>query len=195
MLEEHETNPFRHQTAWFRDGWPFVALERELANVRGAPLIVSAGCSTGEEARSIALTLLRLGRAGRVVGLDSAPDVLAKAREGTYRMRAPQEWAAPFFAFRGGVWSADQRLRERVTFARADLRQPWPVRSAHVVFLRYVIRYFDNAARAVILRQAHVALVPDGLLILGSDHVERAFGGAPRFEPVREWPAAYRAIK
>jgi chemotaxis protein methyltransferase CheR len=149
----------------------------------------SAGCSTGEEAYSMAITLLDAldGEAPwdvRILASDIDTEVLALAAEGIY----PVEQVAPVprpmlprYFLRGtdareGYVRVKPNVRSLVTFRRINfIDQVWPIRARFdVIFCRNVLIYFDRATQQRILGRLVLQLKDDGLLFVG--HSESLHG-------------------
>jgi len=168
---------------------------------RGAPFRVwSAACSTGEEAYSIAMVLMdRLGAqaAWEVVGTDISADAVARARAGVYataRIDAlPGEYLRRFclkgIGSRAGTLLVDRSLRERVSFAQANLNDSLATLGTFdVVFLRNVMIYFDAATKARVVQRVAERIVDGGWLLVG--HSESLNGVAGALRLIR--PTVYR---
>ena len=152
----------------------------------------SAGCSTGEEAYSLATTLLDglpLGRPwdARILACDVNSDALATAAAGVYPREAVAKVPAPvlkrhFSPVPGepSLVSVKPALRELIAFRRINLcEQPWPIRTRFdVVFCRNVMIYFDRATQSALLQGLVAQLVPGGYLFLG--HSESLLGAEMR---------------
>ncbi|HYK79187.1 MAG TPA: protein-glutamate O-methyltransferase [Micropepsaceae bacterium] len=154
---------------------------------RGAPLrIWSAGCSTGEEPYSIALTILSMmGDAHRfdvkILATDINKRVLNQAQRGTYGEAAlspvsGQQRAAWFV--RGSdthgekTWSVGKELRALVAFRELNLKADWPMKQAYqAVFCRNVVIYFEEHIRSQVWDGIATLLTPQGWLYIG--HSER----------------------
>lgn len=180
-------------TRFFREPHHFdhlrtVALPPLLADIqRGAPLrIWSAACSTGEEAYSIALTILGLlPNATRldvkVLATDIDTAVLARARDGRYGAEAmaaiPTDLRSQWFEREEGGFRASAALRDLITFRPLNLIGAWPMRRAfHAVFCRNVVIYFNEATQADIWHRFVPLVAPGGHLYIG--HSERVTGTA-----------------
>jgi chemotaxis protein methyltransferase CheR len=154
---------------------------------RGAPLrIWSAGCSTGEEPYSIALTILSMmGDAPRfdvkILATDINKRVLTHAHQGIYdevalgpvsrQQRAA--WFVPAVDTNGEkTWSVGKELRALVTFRELNLKASWPMKHAYqAVFCRNVVIYFEENIRNRIWDGMATLLTPGGWLYVG--HSER----------------------
>src|SRR5262249_31148542 len=140
--------------------------------------IWSAACSTGQEAYSIAMTVV--GRVPQLAGWDIAikgtdlsTTVLEQARSGRYsQLEVNRGLPAPLlirhFDRTGAEWTVKQELRAMTTFTPMNLARAWPAETFDVLFLRNVLIYFDKDTKSEILARAHRALSPDGYLFLGA---------------------------
>jgi chemotaxis protein methyltransferase CheR len=147
----------------------------------------SAGCSSGEEPYSIALTVLQQDpRAAdldiRVLATDIDPRMIAHGREGLYPEAALVEDAPAaalqrFFVREGGGRRAGDELRRLVAFRRLNLNGHWPMRGPFdVIFCRNVAIYFDDATQRTLWSRFAAMLAPGGWLYIG--HSERVDGPA-----------------
>jgi chemotaxis protein methyltransferase CheR len=149
----------------------------------------SAGCSTGEEPYTLAVTLLDAldGAAGwdiRILASDIDTEVLGLAAEGIYALEqvAPVPPALlPRYFLRGtgareGLVRVKPALTSLVTFRRINfVEEPWPIRVRFdAIFCRNVLIYFDRATQERVLRRLVLQLKDDGLLFLG--HSESVHG-------------------
>jgi len=168
------------------------ALARTLAPRRRLR-VLSAGCSTGEEAWTVAVMVgdsgLFEGWDVEVVGVDISRRCVAAARAGAYgeqAFRSPEaEPMRRWFHLRGGKWVVDDALRERVRFSRENLLAPRALATlprVDVVFCRNVMIYFDLEARRRALRLLHGKLREGGWLLLG--HAETLLNVTADFELV-----------
>ena len=174
---------------------------------RGFPIrIWSAGCSTGEEPYSIALTILSLmPDAGRfdikVLATDINALVVEHGRRGVYSAASltpvNRETRAKWFTSRrasddGKFWRANDELRDLVSFRELNLMKPWPMRQEyHAVFCRNVVIYFEEKTRISIWNRISDILPVGGYLYIG--HSERITGSEGRFH--LEGPTTYRLMK
>jgi chemotaxis protein methyltransferase CheR len=154
--------------------------------------IWSAGCSSGEEAYSLAAVVHRYavdvgatGAVGRVdiLGTDVHEPSLEAAGEGAYPESAleevPPEVRAAYFGGDGPPYRVSPDLRRLVRFQVNDLlRDPAPGASFALIACRNVLIYFDRASQERLFEHFHAALAPGGFLVLGM--VETLFGDARR---------------
>jgi chemotaxis protein methyltransferase CheR len=150
----------------------------------------SAGCSSGEEAYTLAALIAdRLDREGRSeqltrVAID-ATDVdrvsLERARAGRYRgdglAEMPLDLVRGYLEPEGADFRVTERVRRRVFIRRLDLsRDPPPRNDYNLILCRNVVIYFDREMQERLFQVFAGALAPGGLLILGK--VETLFGPA-----------------
>jgi two-component system, chemotaxis family, CheB/CheR fusion protein len=159
-----------------------------------------AGCSTGEEVYSLAISLLEFleGRpdAPRITiyGTDINEQSLRKARAALYSERAlsgvSPERLARFFTVAPGGYKIAKSIRELCVFAAHDVTRDPPYSRIDLLTCCNVLIYFDPELqkRAVALLQ--YALAPDGFLMLGSS--ENLRGATNQLTPVSTKPLIYR---
>jgi chemotaxis protein methyltransferase CheR len=144
--------------------------------------IWSAGCSTGEEPYTLAMTLREHcptseGWDVRILASDIDTAVLATAEKGVYGADrvadVPVELLHKYFrrgaGANSGKVSAKPELRELITFRQINLmEEPWPFRTQFdVIFCRNVVIYFDRETQRRLLTRYAAHLHPQGHLILG----------------------------
>lgn len=184
-------------TRLFRNPETYEAIARKVIpplweRTEGRMGIWSAGCSSGEEAYSLAILVHRhaaaLGQLSwlsrtTIVGTDIDRASLAAAERAEYPESAfvdtPPELRAEYFAADPPhVVRAD--VRRMVRFERRDLlRDPPPENmpgGIHLIACRNVIIYFDRNTQEALFQRFHDALLPGGHLILGK--VETLLGAA-----------------
>ena len=174
-----------HHFQSLREQWlePLAADARATRRVR----IWSAGCSTGEEPYSIAMTVLETlphpaGWDVRILATDLDSEVLQRARNGAY---APERTAglsrerlARFFierpAGRTTVHQVTPELASLVTFKQLNLMHPLPMKGPlDVIFCRNVVIYFDKDTQRDLFVRFSLLQRPGDLLFLG--HSESLF--------------------
>jgi chemotaxis protein methyltransferase WspC len=170
------------ETRFFRDAAVF---EQIAAWVRGAaytaeePLrVLSAPCSTGQEAYSLAAILAHSGLPPHcflIDAFDLSPTAIAHARAGVYPegalKHAPSELANACGALRSHHWHMNEALRDRIHFERRNLIQPGALGSKagyHLILCRNLIIYLNAPARAILSGVLSQALLPGGRLIIGA---------------------------
>lgn len=180
-------------TRFFRERHHFDHLEREvlpplLAHARagGKARLWSAACSTGQEAYSIALSILAVDPQAprydvKVLATDIDQRVVAEARAGVYRASAltdvPADQRQRHFAPQGEDFVAGADLRALVAFRVLNLNADWPMRGRFdAILCRNVAIYFDDATQCALWSRFARQLAPGGWLYIG--HSERVNGPA-----------------
>ena len=184
-------------TSFFREAHHFPLLAQHAARHKlGSNFQVwCCGCSSGEEAYSIAITLAEtfasLTPPVSILATDLDTVVLRKAREGVYPVerveRLDAERVRRFF-LRGtgaqiGQAKVRPELRALVSFRQLNLlASDWPTcKPFDAIFCRNVMIYFDRRTQAAMLRRLAALLRPDGLLFVG--HSESLFHVSETFRP------------
>ena len=134
----------------------------------------SAGCATGEEAYSIAMTLLAAGlpvERIRVMASDISSRSLQRARAATYGpwsvRRIEPSMERRFLTPQGDLVMVNSQARRPVEFLRHNLvMDEAPVKELDAVFCRNVLIYFPHELVQKVLAKLVATLVPGGLLFL-----------------------------
>jgi chemotaxis protein methyltransferase CheR len=185
------------ETYFFRNIDQFHALRQHVLpeRLRGAAnrglRILSAGCASGEEAYSIAMTLRELlpdsAPEPRIRGVDLNPAMIEKAVRARYTPWAlretPPAMQQRWFRSEGRELVLDDTIRCAVSFEERNLSDDdaelWLPGAYDVVFCRNVLMYFaPQSAQAVVARIAR-SLAPGGYLFLG--HAETLRGLSQAF--------------
>ncbi len=171
-------------TSFFREGHHFTRLVELIKPAYAASRrirIWSAGCSTGEEPYTLAMTLTKAfgsSAAIQILATDLDTAVLNTASRGVYPMARVEsltdEWKRLGF-LRGKGENQDQvrirpELRKLITFTQMNLLDAqWPLEGGpfQAIFCRNVMIYFDKPTQRELLRRYHGLLEPDGLLFVG----------------------------
>jgi chemotaxis protein methyltransferase CheR len=152
-----------------------------------------AGCSSGEEPYSMAMTV-REHLPGtcdvRILATDLSTHALKTAREGIYTpehmSKVSGELTSRYFSRHhtaaGFHYRVSPALARMITFARLNLAQtPYPMSGPFdVIFCRNVMIYFDNQVRARLLGECWRLLRPQGYLVVG--HAESLSGHLSQFK-------------
>lgn len=176
------------ETYFFRQWDHFLALtgkvipERLRARAEDKRLhVLSAGCSSGEEAYSLAMSIhshfpeLASWKV-EVKGVDINPASLAKAAKGIYSKWSlrdlPEQLRQRFLIPQEHAFLVEEGVRRKVVFERRNLSEPnhdlWPYEHYDLIFCRNMLMYYtQQGAAELVARMAH-ALVPGGYLFLGS---------------------------
>jgi chemotaxis protein methyltransferase CheR len=180
-------------TSFFREPGHFEALAAMVPDFvtraeRGERIrLWSAGCSSGEEPYSIAITLKEnwptlAGADLRILATDIDPGMVSAARKGVYS--AQQVGDSPPAMLRqnltraahGDGYFVDPALKRQLRFEELNLLGPWPFNGAFdVIFCRNVVIYFDAPTRMALWRRFAERLKPGGTLFVG--HSERVDAG------------------
>jgi chemotaxis protein methyltransferase CheR len=142
--------------------------------------IWSAGCSSGEEAYSIAITLDEMGLFAacpdwtiEIIGTDLNTKALEKARRGVYTARAVRNVEGRLldehFVRDGKTLALSEKIKKRVKFEFGNLTQtPMPSTGPQdIVFCKNVAIYFRADVTRKLIKGLHDTLSSDGYLLLG----------------------------
>ncbi|HYV43858.1 MAG TPA: CheR family methyltransferase [Myxococcaceae bacterium] len=162
---------------WLASIIPALALE-----VEGPIRAWSAGCSTGEEAYSIAACFLAALHPARaeVLGTDISPASLQTARAGTYSRWSSRQSSPPLFPVHQMVGPDRLQVLPEVQaltrFVEHNLLEPArpALGELHVIFCRNVLAYFSPPAARIAVGHLADALAPGGYAFFGAMDVERA---------------------
>jgi len=193
-------------TGFFREPHHFDYLARNVLPEAAERLAVdhgyriwSAGCSTGEEAYSIAMVVRESMQChdnlnASILATDLDSSVVAKAMQGLYS----SERIAGLSQARVRTWfrridgagqhdvQVDSALRELIEFRQFNLVDDWPVNGPasgpfDIIFCRNVMIYFDRQTQHMLFDRFADCLADGGYLFVGrSETVHTASG---RFEP------------
>lgn len=179
-----------NETSFFRDHRPFELLRTDLL-----PKLIegrrserklhfwSAGCSTGQEALSVAILLREYFPQVanwniRIEGTDICAEAVERARAARYHRIEVNRGLADrhlvkYFAHAGEDWVANDDLRAMCAFRQANLCGPrLPFSRAgdrlDIILLRNVMLYLSRETRLALLAGLHHLMAADGFLLLGS---------------------------
>ncbi len=171
-------------TSFFRDPEAFNALKKHitelLANKNDTDEIRAwvPGCSTGEEAFSIAIiiteALEQLNKyvTVQVFGSDLDDDAIKRARRGIYPASitddVSRERLARFFEPIDDQFRVKRELREKLVFAVHDIIADPPFTRMDIISTRNLLIYFENALQKKLLPMLNYSLNPGGILFLGT---------------------------
>jgi chemotaxis protein methyltransferase CheR len=188
-------------TAFFRENHHFLYLKNTIIpqlikqNALSKRIrIWSAGCSTGEEPYSLAITLKQsipdIDQWDiKILATDLDANVVAHGKAGIYRAdrieglddNVKRRW------FKRGTGDNDNavkvapELQELITFKRLNLLHDWPMKGPFdVIFCRNVVIYFDKDTQRVLFDRYANILKPEGHLFIG--HSESLYKVSTRFD-------------
>jgi chemotaxis protein methyltransferase CheR len=175
-----------NETYFFRDRSPFDQLARQalpvLARAREASKrirIWSAGCSTGQEAYSLAMIFAEEPTAWRgwtidILGTDVSTAVIDRARSGVYTQFEVQRGLGiaqtiRWFEEVDGGWRAVEQVRRPVRFQVHNILEPAPHPGCFdLVLCRNVLLYLSPEKRTLAFERLSSAMAPDAWLMLGA---------------------------
>lgn len=195
-------------TSFFRDKAPFdlfrdealpafLAAREEGTTVR----VLCAGCATGQEAYSIAMTLdqapgKRGGLKFEILAVDISARALEKAKAGIYsqfevQRGLPIRLLLRYFEKADEMWRISPELRRQIAFRRFNLMDDLaPLGRFDAVFCRNVVSHLDTRVRADLIARIAAQSAPDAVLILGA--CESLIGVSTAFHAVKGRRGLYR---
>jgi two-component system CheB/CheR fusion protein len=190
-------------TSFFRDPDAFDALVglgfRSMLNDKPDGYVVRcwvAGCSTGEEAYSLAMLLREfMDQASVHVGVqifatDLDPESVDQARAAVYPLSISSDVSPKrlerFFVEEDGHYRIKKEIREMLVFAIQDVVEDPPFTKLDLIVCRNLLIYLNADVQKRLIPIFHYSLKPGGILFLGSS--ETVGGFAPLFEPLdKKW--------
>jgi chemotaxis protein methyltransferase CheR len=158
--------------------------------------ILSAGCSTGEEAHTLAMIVYDSGQFFwnwdvKIYGLDIDVEALEKARRAAYHHNSFRALSAAlqekhFTKQPAGGAQVKEPLRRMVQLRHGNIVDPASyddMKPLDVILCRNVLIYFSDASILRAVRLFHDALAPGGYLLLG--HAESLSRITDQFTPIR----------
>ena len=200
---------FINVTRFFRDKKAFELLAETIvpeltrAHPPDRPIRVwVAGCSTGEEAYSIAMLFLeqiaaaRRGLKLQIFASDIDADAIATAREGLYPPAidadVPADRLSRFFMREDHGYRVSRELRSAIVFSVHDVVADAPFSRLDLISCRNLLIYLRPEVQQRVLSLFHFALREDGILFLGP--AETASGAGDQFAPISQPQRIYRHI-
>jgi len=173
-----------HVTGFFRDPKAFAALKQKVFaqiiknHTQGSPIRVWVpACSSGEEAYSIAISLLDyLGEnisasPIQIFASDISETAIQKARQGLYPEASVQNLPAIFlqryFTKSAGGYKLNKSVRDLCLFSKHDVISDPPFAKVDLISCRNLLIYFTSALQKRAIPLFHYALNSDGFLFLG----------------------------
>lgn len=171
-------------TRFFRDTEVFEQLRQQVLPelIRNHPVdqplrVWVTACATGEEAYSMAMTLVEVCESLRrwpqikLYATDLEQRFLDIASAGTYPESIVNEVGAErverHFTHREGRYTVRPELRAMIVFAQHNLLSDPPFTRMHLVSCRNMLIYLKPTTQELVLRRLHYALLPEGVLLLG----------------------------
>jgi two-component system, chemotaxis family, CheB/CheR fusion protein len=172
-------------TSFFRDPQAFEILEQKVlpSLVEGKPegaalRLWVAGCSTGEEAYSLAillreyLTLKKLRLTVQIFASDLDSRAIEQARAGLYPVGIAGDMTPDrlqrFFTKEDGSYRIKKEIRDLVVFATHNILTDAPFTKLDFLSCRNLLIYLEAKAQHKLFPLFHYALKPNGILFLGS---------------------------
>jgi chemotaxis protein methyltransferase CheR len=200
-------------TEFFRDKDVFDYLERKILPelVKGKLRrghsqlrIWSAGCATGEEPYSIAITVdnfldqRKLPKRFIVYATDIDKSVLEQAQEGLFSpdrlQKVPLHYCQRYFSRDVDGFRISKELASHVKFKKLDLFAENIIRAVDLAFCRNVLIYFARDQQEKVINKFYKAILPGGYLILGK--TEKLLGEiAKKFRLVDVSRRIYQKVK
>lgn len=179
------------ETRFFRDPeqWQLLASRVLPALVEGGRLrALSAGCSTGEEAWTLAMLLARAAKGTAawlgVVGVDRSRSALEAARSGVYPVLStrsmPEDFRADYLTREGDSVRVRGELSPLVKFVERDLLSRPPLGSFHLVVCKNLLIYLQPEARRRLLDWLLDSLEPRGVLLVARSELGAARAAGAR---------------
>lgn len=174
-----------NESLFFRDYTPFEFLQKkvlkELRDARASTRslsIWSAACSTGQEAVSIAISLLESPYSWKdwkieILCSDLNEEVLERARSGVYAEHEisrgmPSHLLAKYFVQVEKGWEVKDEVKRLMKYKKLNLLQDFFVPMTDVIFLRNVLIYFEKEDKEIALSKVSRYCRDDGYLFLGA---------------------------
>ncbi len=181
LLTTNETYMFREfdQLAVFAEDCLEEVCEKKKKQDNNQIRIWCAGCSTGEEAYTLAIILMEMLEPLRdwnikIVATDIDTKVLSRARKGEYSPRSvkevPDEYLDKYLRIAGGSYAVKSIVKKLIAFKHLNLMDTKQLKSAEqfdFVFCRNVLIYFDDASRKEVVNQFYEHLDSGGFVFLG----------------------------
>lgn len=201
-----------HLTAMFRDPSFYRALRDEVVPLlRTYPFlrVWVAGCSTGEEAYSLAILLEEEGLYDRcrIYATDLSDALLQRARRGVFPLNRMRENTNNYLRAGGrrefsSYYTADSKnalfrgeLRRNLVFSQHNLVSDRAFNEFQLVSCRNVMIYFDNSLRNRVLKLLHGSLCRFGVLGLGHRETIDFSAVHDLFTPLERGVHLYRKIR
>jgi two-component system, chemotaxis family, CheB/CheR fusion protein len=198
-----------HVTSFFRDPAAFAALAKtvipQVVRQHAGDQPIRAwvpGCSSGEEAYSIAMLFFEEFAAAQrslklqIFASDVSPEAIAHGRSGLYpgsiKADVSAERLARFFTREDQGYRVTRNLRDSITFTVQDVLTDPPLSRLDLISCRNLLIYLQPDEQEKVLSLFHFALREGGLLFLGASETTGKL--ADYFEPVPDTLRAFRRV-
>jgi two-component system, chemotaxis family, CheB/CheR fusion protein len=177
-------------TTFFRDPEAFTKLKKVVLDlVKGKPddgqiRIWVPGCSTGEEAYSLAMIVrecldeTKKNLNVQIFGTDIDSVAIDKARMGSYvgiASDVSKDRLSRFFTSKDNIFHVRKDIREMLVFAQQSVIKDPPFTKLDLIACRNLLIYFSTALQKKIIPIFHYSLLPNGILFLGSSETISVF--------------------
>ncbi|MDD5716844.1 MAG: chemotaxis protein CheB [Sulfuricurvum sp.] len=181
-------------TSFFRDSEAFSTLEKEiipklfsLKSEDEAIRIWCVGCSTGEEAYSIAILFreymetIQQNMTVQIFATDIDAGAIATARSGLYPATiaadiSPQRLGRFFISEPNGSYRIHKTIRDMLIFSEQNVIKDPPFSKLDLISCRNLLIYMNADLQKKVIPLFHYALNPKGILFLGSSESIGDFG-------------------
>lgn len=169
-------------TQFFRDMEAFEEIDKnvlpDLIRNNFRIKIWSAGCSTGEEAYSIAILMEEIAEnlgilnyRYNIIGTDIDEKALYRANLGCYEGRTLDNVSAErkkkYFDFDGKNYIIKENIKKKVEFLKFNLMEPFKTDYFNVIFCRNVIIYFTRELQNKVIGYFYDSLKDNGIFVMG----------------------------
>jgi chemotaxis protein methyltransferase CheR len=207
FLEEITVNV----TEMFRDPTFYKALNSQIIPYLSSYQhfkIWCAGCSSGEEAYSLAILLNEAGlrKKAFIYGTDINTEVLNEARKGIYSLRKIKSYAENYqmaglsgsiidhFTVLYDAATIHNELKQNTLFSVHNLVSDSVFNEFQLISCRNVFIYFENALQERVLELFYNSLAPLGFLCLGTKETIRSESFRKRFKVINQKENIYQKI-
>lgn len=147
----------------------------------------SIGCSSGEEACSLAITFCEVlerhnefeGFSLQIFASDLSLDAITSARRGQYPLSIAEHVSAErlerFFIRHDNCYQIKQAVRDMILYAQHDVILDAPFTRLDLIVCRNLLIYFDTMLQRRLLPLFHYSLREKGILLLGSSETTGRF--------------------
>lgn len=205
LLDAVVDSLLNNESSFFRDLSTFGMIERELlphiaASGEKTLRIWCAGCSTGQEALSLAMLIRKraerwTGWRIQILATDISSSAIARARSGLYSQMEVQRGLGVtdllrWFEPAGDDWQASRELLDMIDYRVDNLLEPTMASGGYQLILcRNVLLYFSADLRRKVFENLALYSAAEGHLILGAG--ETVMGQTDEFGASRQFRGSY----